>query len=107
MEAKNTKPQIFKPGQGGRPKGATNKTTREYKERVEWVLGLLDESLESDLMELKAADKVKLWLDLQEFVRPKLQRMNLDLAPQDDKISKIVFEVVRSPLTPMNGGSSE
>jgi hypothetical protein len=45
---------------------------------------------------LRAADKVRLWLDLQEFVRPKLQRMNLDLGPTDDKISKITFEVVRS-----------
>lgn len=96
METKNTKPQIFKPGEGGRPKGAINKTTRAYKERVEWVLGLLDDSLEDDLNELKAAEKVKLWLDLQEFVRPKLQRMNLDLTTPDDAVSKITFEVVRS-----------
>jgi hypothetical protein len=96
MENNRTEKGKFLPGNTGRPKGATNKSTREYKERVEWVLGLLDESLESDLKELRAADKVRLWLDLQEFVRPKLQRMNLDLTPQDDKISKIVFEVIRS-----------
>ncbi len=86
----------FKPGNMGRPKGAANKLTREYKERVEWVLGLLDETLESDLRALKGADRVRLWLDLQEFVRPKLQRMNLDLTPGDDAIRKITFEVVKS-----------
>jgi len=93
MEKKNTK---FKAGNNGRPKGAINKTTREFKERVEWVLGLLDETLEEDLQEMRAAEKVKLWLDLQEFVRPKLQRMNLAVEPGDDNVTKITFEVVRA-----------
>jgi hypothetical protein len=73
----------FKPGQGGRPKGAANKLTREYKERVEWVLGLLDETLEDDLRTLKGGERVRLWLDLQEYVRPKLQRMNLDVGADE------------------------
>jgi hypothetical protein len=93
MEKKNTK---FKAGNDGRPKGAINKTTREFKERVEWVLGLLDETLEEDLQGMRAAEKVKLWLDLQEFVRPKLQRMNLAVEPGDDNVTKITFEVVRT-----------
>jgi hypothetical protein len=86
----------FKPGQGGRPKGAQNKLTREIKERVERVLELLDNELEADLLKLRPAERVKLWADLQEYVRPKLQRMNLDLSPADDKISKITFEVVKT-----------
>jgi hypothetical protein len=93
MEKKNTK---FKAGNNGRPKGAVNKTTREFKERVEWVLGLLDQTLEEDLQGMRAAEKVKLWLDLQEFVRPKLQRMNLAVEPGDDNVTKITFEVVRT-----------
>lgn len=86
----------FKPGQGGRPKGAMNKITKEYKERVEWVLGLLDETLEEDLSKLRPTDKVKLWFDLQEYIRPKLQRMNVDLTPSDKAITKITFEVVKA-----------
>lgn len=86
----------FKPGNGGRPKGSRNKVTREYKERVEWVLGLLDEKLETDLKALKGAERVRLWLDLQEFIRPKLQRMNLDMGLEDQGIRKITFEVVPS-----------
>jgi hypothetical protein len=92
----NEKPNQFRPGNPGRPKGSKNKLTREIKERVEWVLELLDNQLEEDIHKLKAADRVRLWLDLQEFVRPKLQRMNLDLTPVDDSIQKITFEVVRS-----------
>lgn len=92
----NEKPTQFRPGNPGRPKGSKNKLTREIKERVEWVLELLDDQLEEDIHKLKAADRVRLWFDLQEFVRPKLQRMNLDLTPVDDSIQKITFEVVRS-----------
>ena len=95
MEPKTTKPQLFKPGQGGRPKGAANKITRENKERVEWVLELLDETLEDSIRKLKPKDQVDLWMNLQEFIRPKLQRMNLDIAPQEDKLTKITFEVVK------------
>ena len=89
MEPKTTKPQLFKPGQGGRPKGAANKITRENKERVEWVLELLDETLEDSIRKLKPKDQVDLWMNLQEFIRPKLQRMNLDIAPPEDKLTKI------------------
>ena len=95
MEENNKKTQGFKPGQGGRPKGAVNKVTKEHKERIEWALEILEEDLEASFSELRAPEKVKLWLDLQEYVRPKLQRVNLDLGPADDNLTKITFEVVR------------
>jgi hypothetical protein len=94
---RNSKGQ-FEKGNNGKPKGAKNKITQEYKERIEWVLELLDETLEESLNDLKPKEKVELWLNLQEYVRPKLQRMNLDLSPSDDSISKITFEVVRSEV---------
>ena len=95
MEPKTAKPQLFKPGQGGRPKGAANKITRENKERVEWVLELLDETLEDSIRKLKPKDQVDLWMNLQEYIRPKLQRMNLDITPPEDKVTKITFEVIK------------
>ena len=97
MERKANSTQ-FKPGEGGRPKGSTNKVTREYKERVEWVLELLDETLEDSIRKLKPKDQVELWMNLQEFVRPKLQRMNVDLGPAQDKLTKITFEVIQSAM---------
>ena len=104
VATRNTKGQFGK-GNPGKPKGAVNKTTAEEKQRIEWVLTLLDKSLEENLSKLKPKEQVELWLNLQEFVRPKLQRMNLDLGPADDKISKITFEVVRgsTPLTIESG----
>ena len=95
MESKTSTRHKFRPGEGGRPKGSSNKVTREYKERVEWVLELLDETLEDSIRKLKPKDQVDLWMNLQEFIRPKLQRMNLDIAPPEDKVTKITFEVVK------------
>ena len=96
MEQKNNKPQLFKPGEGGRPKGVKNKITREIQAKVEWVLELLDETIEEDLMKMKAPERVKLWTDLQEYIRPKLQRVNLDVGAEDKEITKITFELVDS-----------
>ena len=84
----------FKPGQGGRPKGASNKITREQKERVEWVLEVLDTNVEDDIKKMSPTERVKLWADLQEYVRPKLQRVNLDVGTDDKEIRKITFVVV-------------
>jgi len=62
---------------GGRKAGSTNKVTREQKERVEFVLSLLDSTLEKDIKEIGAVERVKLWNSLQEFIRPKLARTEL------------------------------
>lgn len=96
METPETKNWQFKPGQGGRPKGVANKITREIRERIEWVLELLDDSLEESIEKLKPKERVELWLNLQEYVRPKLQRMNLEMGAGDKTIDKIIFEVVQS-----------
>ena len=96
METKYTKPQLFKPGEGGRPKGAKNKITRDIQERVEWMLELADERIEESIAKLRPKELVDLMVSLQEYVRPKLQRMNVDMTSKDEEITKITFEVVRS-----------
>jgi hypothetical protein len=96
METKSNKPQLFKPGEGGRPKGIKNKITREIQAKVEWVLELLDETVEDDLKKMKPPDRIRLWADLQEYIRPKLQRVNLDVGSEDKVITKITFELVDS-----------
>ena len=98
MESKTITRHKFKPGEGGRPKGSPNKITSEQKERIEWVLELLDETLEDSIRKLKPKDQVDLWMNLQEYIRPKLQRMNVDLGPVEDKLTKITFEVIQSGI---------
>ena len=94
METGKKKTQGFKPGEGGRPKGATNKITREIKERAEWMLELCDERIVESIAKLRPKELVDLSVSLQEFVRPKLQRVNLDVGSEDKTITKITFEIV-------------
>lgn len=96
MENERTEKGTFLPGNKGKPKGVKNKITREQKEKVEWVLGLLDENVEEDLKKMKPSDRIRLWADLQEYIRPKLQRVNLDVGADDKEITKITFELVDS-----------
>lgn len=103
---RNSKGQFGK-GNPGKPKGAVNKTTYEEKQRIEWVLQLLDESLEDNLSRLRPKEQIELWLNLQEYVRPKLQRMNLDISPSDDKVSKITFEVLRSGVSDISSSDGQ
>lgn len=101
------RPSGFLKGEGGRPKGALNKITAKIQERIEWVLEVLDENLEEDISRLKAKDRVELWLDLQEYIRPKLQRVNLELGADDKTINKIIFEVVKSGDPKENGEENQ
>ena len=90
----------YKPGEGGRPKGVLNKLTTEKKQRLEWIVSQLEETLERDIATLKPKDRVDLWMGLQEYVRPKLQRMNIDIIPPDDKLTRITFEVIHTTILP-------
>ena len=101
MENKKTyKDWQFKPGEGGRPKGSLNKLTTEKKQRLEHVLELIEDYLDDDIKGLKRKDRVALWIQLQEYIRPKLQRVNVDIGPAEDKLTKITFEVIHTTILP-------
>jgi len=100
METSKRTDWRYKPGEGGRPKGVLNKLTTEKKQRLEWIVSQLEETLERDIATLKPKDRVDLWMGLQEYVRPKLQRMNIDIIPPDDKLTRITFEVIHTTILP-------
>lgn len=58
----------------GRPKGSVSKEKKQMLERIEFVLGLLDETIEKDIHALKPRERAELWKSLQEYIRPKLMR---------------------------------
>ena len=68
----------FKEGQSGnkngRPKNAKGKKTIDSIKRIEYVLSLLEPTIEGDIKRLRPNERVKLWNDLQEYIRPKLAR---------------------------------
>ena len=95
-QSRNNKGQ-FGPGNPGKPKGAKNKVTSEQKERIEKVLAMLDETLDEDLLKMKSKERVDLWAALQEYIRPKLQRTQVEVESTEEQVTKITFEVVNTP----------
>ena len=77
----------------GRPKGSQNKKTLEAKARVEKVLSMIDETLEEDIAELTASERMKTYVALLEYQLPKLQRVALANDTNDDG-EKLSFEVI-------------
>ena len=83
----------FQRGNSGRPKGVQNKATREAKHRIERVLKSMEDTIEEDIKKLKPTDRVRLWLDLQEYIRPKMQRVQVEVDAEQRNITKITFEI--------------
>ena len=96
MEETPVNDHRFKPGNKGRPKGIPNKLTTEKRQRLDRIIEIIEEHLEEKIASLKPKEQVDLWLQLQEYVRPKLQRVNVDIGPAEDKLTKITFEVIHT-----------
>jgi hypothetical protein len=96
MENNRTENGKFGAGNKGKPKGALNKITRAQKEWVEWVLEMAEDRVEESIAKLKPKELIDMCVNLQEFVRPKLQRVNLDVGTEDKEIRQITFNVIRS-----------
>jgi len=85
----------------GKPKGALCKKTLAQIERVEFVLSLLNDTLEKDIKTLDPKERIRLWNDLQEYIRPKLARTELtggdgkDLLPPEYDLSKLSVEALK------------
>lgn len=61
---------------GGRTKGTPNKKTSEAQIRAERVLKLIeDDYLDDDIKKLNADQRTKLYVDMMEYVVPKLARV--------------------------------
>ena len=61
----------------GRPNGAVNKTTAETKAFLTRISNKLGEKVEEDLEMMEPKDRVKIWLELQEYLIPKLSRTEI------------------------------
>ncbi|TRO65489.1 hypothetical protein [Christiangramia sabulilitoris] len=65
----------FKEGNnlGGRKKGSKNKATTEIRERFKYLLEDNMDRLHQDFDELEPKDRIKAFLDLAQYVVPKLK----------------------------------
>ena len=76
-------------GNTGRAKGIPNKTTTEIREAFSELLQGNLEQLKVDIASLEPASRVKLLLDMAQFVVPKLR--NVDLKTDEKEIVTIDF----------------
>ena len=76
-------------GNTGRAKGIPNKTTTEIREAFSELLQGNLEQLKVDIASLEPASRVKLLLDMAQFVVPKLR--SIDLQTDEEEIVTIDF----------------
>jgi hypothetical protein len=61
----------------GKPKGSANKTTIELRETFQKILKKNIRQIQSDLQQLEPKDRLRIILQMSEFIIPKLQRTQL------------------------------
>ena len=87
----------------GREQGSQNKATAAAKERVAAVLAELDTTILTYVGWLNAPERIALWLKLQEYVRPRLQRVAVASEPESGATPGVVtveiVGTVRPPTT--------
>ena len=71
----------------GRPSGSKNKTTLQMKEYLQTVSEHLEAELLSDIDVLSPSERVKLWIQIQEFFIPKLSRQQVQDSDNDININ--------------------
>ncbi|MBE0651487.1 MAG: hypothetical protein IH595_11695 [Bacteroidales bacterium] len=89
-EQKEYKPWQFKPGNPGKPKGAKNKVSPEVKYRVESILEMLDDDIQELINSMSDKEKIRMWFDLQEYIRPKMNRTAVEIE-KEEEITEIRF----------------
>lgn len=92
-EERNTSGQFVKGHKGLKPIGAVSRKTQEYMARVEWVMQLLEENLDSNIQSLPAKDQVSLWLDLNKYI---IAKKPPEKEEPKDEINKFTFQVIHS-----------
>jgi len=80
---------------GFKPRGSGKKKKIHSMDKVAHLLDLLDEKIMSEIDQLSPNEKVKFWVQLHKMIHPKSRPV--DFEPKEEPISKIIFEVRRSP----------
>jgi len=62
---------------GGRPKGSTNKATKDLRERITLLLDENWEGIQNDLKSLTPKERIDAYIKLLEYSLPKLNRTQL------------------------------
>jgi hypothetical protein len=99
QNSRNNQGRFVSGHKGAKPKGAMNKSTREYMARLEKISNILESNLEENLASLSKKDQIKFWLEVQKIRHARMSRFP-EPEPEKERIDKIVFEVVEGGPPP-------
>jgi hypothetical protein len=95
----------FKKGQSGnpsgKPKGTINKTTKEIRETITRIVANNIDSIQNDLDELSPRDRIKVLVDLIQYITPKLKAVGYQEIikyPEGPDLSKFTTNELREYL---------
>ena len=86
----------------GRPLGSPNKVTATAKEFLQMLSDELRETILNDISQLEPLERVKVFIQLQEFLIPKLARKQIEPIGEDNKIEYIINVVEGKERLPYN-----
>ena len=98
-EIRNNQGRFVSGHKGSKPKGAMNKSTRDYLARLDKISDLLEVNLEDKICSLSNKDFVMLWFEIEKFKHLKLSKFT-EPDPAKEPITKITFHVVGSDGKP-------
>jgi hypothetical protein len=84
----------------GKKPGTPNKVNQEIRSRINDFLDNNFETIQSDLMELEARERVKFYIELLQYGLPKLKQVELTNDP--DAISSEDLDLILNMLTDAN-----
>jgi len=87
---------MFKPGTSGnpkgKPKGATNKNTKELRGKISLILNNNIDKVEQDLKQLQPKDRLNVLLQLMKFVIPQLKQVEVEHQEQEHNFTPIIID---------------
>ena len=87
---------MFKPGTSGnpkgKPKGATNKNTKELRGKISLILNNNIDKVEQDLEQLQPKDRLNILLQFMKFVIPQLKQVEVDYQEQEHNFRPIIID---------------
>jgi hypothetical protein len=86
----------------GRPKGSPNKVTSTAKELINSINDQLKDNILEDIKSLEPYERVKVWLQLQDYLVPKVQRIiseTIEEEPEQKEDSSIIPDDVIKDCT--------